>query len=168
LTLLTGFWLVGGRHATPSATLQDYIAAWIDNRPDSAARLFAPPQTADTVSALWTAESRVLTDRITAAEATYGGDSGLDPDHPFDNLRFSDAVTSGDGRVSMAVEIVRNERVQTTVLGIFPTAGQQTVPVETDLTIWLEQQRQPLAWLPFAGLESSTWKISSIEESLPG
>ena len=80
--------------------------------------------------------------------------------------RFRDGVASADGRVAVAVEIVRNERVETTVLGIIPTAGQQTVVVERALTIWLEQQRQPrLDWLPFDGLESYAWKISSIEDS---
>lgn len=165
LTLLTGFWLVGGRHASPSATLQDYIAAWMDNRPDAAAPLFAPPQTPEAISAEWAAQTQTLADRVAAAQARYGDASGLNAVHPFDNLRFEDPVTSGDGRVSMAVQIVREERVQTTVLGVFPTAGQQTVPVETDLTIWLVQQRQTVAWLPLAGLDSFTWKILSIDDS---
>jgi hypothetical protein len=108
----------------------------------------------------------MLNDHITAAYATYGDESGLDPDHPFDNLRFRDPVSSGDGRVSMVVELVRNERVATTVLGVIPTAGQQEVTIERDMTIWLEQQPDtPPPWLPFSGLESYSWKISSIDDS---
>ena len=166
LTLLTVFWLVGGRHGSPSATLQEYIEAWVNDRPEAAAPLFASPRSVDSVNSEWAAESQALTQRIALAEATYGEGSGLDSDHPFASLRFRDGVASGDGRVAVAVEIVRNERVQSTVLGIIPTAGQQTVVVERDLTIWLEQQRQPrLDWLPFDGLESYSWKISSIEDS---
>ena len=95
----------------------------------------------------------------------YGDESGLDPDHPFDSLRFREPVAA-NGRVSMVVELVRNERIQSTVLGIVPTAGQQEVVVERDMTIWLEQQLQPRpAWLPFDGLESHSWKITGIEDS---
>jgi len=66
----------------------------------------------------------------------------------------------------MVVELVRNERVQTTVLGIIPTAGQQEVVVERDMTIWLVQQPQPApVWLPFDGLDSYAWKISAIDDS---
>ena len=66
----------------------------------------------------------------------------------------------------MSVEIVRDERVQTTVLGFIPTAGQQTVVVEREMTIWLEQDGEPqLTWLPFGGLDSSIWKISAVDSS---
>jgi len=167
LTVLTLFWLLGGRHGSASATLQQYIEAWMRNRPEAAAPLFASPQTTDSVSAMWASERDMLTEHINAAYATYGEDSGLDPDHPFDSLRFREPVPSGDGRVSMTVELVRNEAVQTTVLGFIPTAGQQEVVVEHDLTIWLEPQRQPSpAWLPFDGLDSYAWKISSIDDSV--
>jgi hypothetical protein len=96
----------------------------------------------------------------------YGNDSGLDRDHPFRSLRFGEPVAAGDGRVSVLVELVRNERVETTVLGFVPTAGQQTVVIERDLRIWLVQQPQPRpSWLPFDGLDSQSWKISSVETS---
>ncbi|HEY5488470.1 MAG TPA: hypothetical protein VIK00_01420, partial [Candidatus Limnocylindrales bacterium] len=127
LTVLTLFWLVGGRHGSPSATLQEYIGAWMDDRPEAAAPLFAAARTPDSVSAEWNAENQMLSQRVAAAEATYGEGSGLDADHPFDSLRFGDPEVSGDGRVAMKVEIVRDERIQTTVLGFIPTAGQQTV-----------------------------------------
>jgi hypothetical protein len=166
LTLLTMFWLLGGRHGSASATVGDYIEAWMANQPGSAAPLFVDGRSADAVSAQWAAEGQMLNDHITAAYATYGDESGLDPDHPFDNLRFRDPVSSGDGRVSMVVELVRNERVATTVLGVIPTAGQQEVTIERDMTIWLEQQADtPPPWLPFSGLESYSWKISSIDDS---
>ena len=166
LVVLTLFWLVGGRHGSPSATLQAYIAAWMDNRPAAAAPLFATPRTSDSISAEWSAESQMLTQRVAAAEATYGEDSGLDSDHPFDSLRFDEPVVSADGRVSMSVEIVRDQEVHTTVLGFIPTAGSQTVVVEHEMTIWLEQDDEPqLTWLPFGGFDSSSWKISAVDAS---
>ena len=166
LTVLTLFWLLGGRHGSATATLQEYIEAWMRNKPEAAAPLFATPQTATSVAALWSAQGQTLTDHINSAYASYGDESGLDPDHPFDSLRFRDPTASGDGRVAMVVELVRNERVQTTVLGFIPTAGQQEVVVERDMTIWLEQQPQAApAWLLIDGLDSYAWKISSIDDS---
>jgi hypothetical protein len=166
LTVLTLFWLLGGRHGSPTATLQQYIEAWMRNRPEAAAQLFAAPTSTDTVSAQWTTEHQLLTDHIGDAHATYGDESGLDPEHPFDSLRFRDPVATADGQVTMVVELVRNERVQTTVLGIIPTAGQQEVVVERDMTIWLKQLHQPPpSWLPFDGLDSYAWKITKVEDS---
>jgi hypothetical protein len=165
LTVLTLFWLLGGRHGTASATLQGYIESWMRDRPADAAPLFASPTTPETVSAQWSSETQLLGQQIGQARAQFGDDSGLDPDHPFDSLRFRDPVETGDGRVSMTVELVRNERVQTTVLGIVPTAGQQEVVIERDLTIWLEQQPEaPPSWLPL-DLQSYAWKITSIDSS---
>lgn len=166
LTLLTLYWLLGGRHGSPTATLQEYVEAWVSNRPEAAAPLFATPRTAESVSAQWAAEAAILSQHIGAAYATYGDESGLDPDRPFDSLRFRDPVSAGDGRVSMTVELVRNERVQSTVLGIIPTAGQQEVVVEHDMTVWLEQQSQAApSWMPVDGLENYTWKISAIDDT---
>ena len=166
LTVLMLFWLLGGRHGSASATLQEYIEAWMRNKPEVAASLFATPTSADQVAARWASEDEMLAARIGAARTIYGDDSGLDPDHPFDSLRFRNPVPAGDGRVSLVVELVRNENVQTTVLGIIPTAGQQEQVVEQDMTIWLEQQRQPTpAWLPFDGLDSYAWKISGVEDA---
>ena len=166
LIVLTLFWLVGGRHGSPTATLQEYIEAWMRNRPDAAAPLFATPTEADAVGARWATEQQVLADHISRAHATYGDESGLDPEHPFESLRFRDPVTTTDGRVSIVVELVRNERIPTTVLGVIPTAGQQEVVVERDMTIWLERQLQPQPeWLPIDGLESYAWKITGIDDS---
>ncbi len=165
LTVLTLFWLLGGRHGSANATLQQYIEAWVRDRPEVAATLFVAPQSASSVSALWSAEEDALDGRIGAAQASYGSDSGLDPDRPFDSLRFRNPAPGGDGRVSVVVEIVRNERIQTTILGVIPTAGQQEVVVGRDMTIWLQQEQQPPpTWLPFAGLELYSWKISSIDD----
>ncbi len=168
LTLLTGFWLLGGRHGSASSTLQAYIEAWVHNRPEAAAALFVTARTPDSVDVQWGAERQSLSAHISAAYANYGEESGLDPDRPFDSLRFRDPVVTGDGRVSMIVELVRNQRIESTFLGLIPTAGQREVVVERDMTIWLVQQTQQApSWLPVDGLDNATWKISSIDDSVP-
>ena len=101
-----------------------------------------------------------------SAYASYGDDSGLDPDHPFEFLRFRDPVSSGDGRVSMVVELVRNERVATTVLGV----DSDRRPAGSDGRARHDHLARattdaPPSWLPFNGLESYSWKISSIDDS---
>ena len=163
--MLTAFWLFGGRHGSPSATLEAYVEAWIADQPSAAASLFATPHEAADVSAEWSTERAAIADRIAAALAVYGDESGLDPDRPFANLRFREAppADNPDGRVGMIVEIVRSRRVESMVLGIVPTASQETVSVEQAATIWLEQRPEPpLSWWPF-GTAQSTWRISTIE-----
>jgi hypothetical protein len=134
VALLTLYWLVGGRHGSPSATLEEYVVAWMSNRPDAA-----------------------------QAAATYGPTSGLDPDSPFDNLRFGDPQTAANGTVAVTVDIVRHQRVETMVLGVIPTASQQTVLVEHAglITLGLEPRTSP-AWLPFGQLASSAWLIEGV------
>jgi len=166
VTALTAFWLLGGRHGSPSATLQDYIADWSANKPVAAAGLFSSPPSAEAVQAGWAAEHEQLADHIEIALARYGDESGLDPEHPLNNLRIrqSSDFPDGAGRVAMIVEVVRSQRVETTVLGVIPTAGQQMVVVAPEMTIWLELDHQePPDWLPFARLDSYAWRISSIE-----
>jgi hypothetical protein len=63
----------------------------------------------------------------------------------------------------MTVELVRNERVESSVLGFIPTAGQQEVVVEREMTFWLEQQPEPApSWLPLDEFTSSAWKITDV------
>ncbi len=164
LVVLTTFWLLGGRHGSPSATLQAYTDAWTADRPDVAAQLFDTPRVPEDMDRLWDAERSDLVERITAARAEFGPESGLDPTRPFNSLRFREVVAA-DGRVAMIGEIVRSRRVQTTLLGFIPTAGQATVVVEPDVTVWLTLRPQELPdWLRFLPAESFAWKIESIEE----
>lgn len=165
LLVLTSFWVVGGRHASPSATLQAYTDAWVRDRPDAAAQLFAAPRAPEEMDRLWDAERHMVVERISQARALYGRESGLDPERPFDSLRFREGPTV-DGRVAMIGEIVRSERVETTLLGFIPTASQQTVVVERGMTVWLRLERRPLPdWLDELRLESYAWKISTIEDA---
>ncbi len=163
--VLTVFWLVGGRHGSPAATLQAYADAWISDRPEMAGQLFVSERAPDQMLRQWQGERSAVVDRITRARAIHGAESGLNPERPFDSLRFRE-VRSSSGRVAMIAEIVRNQRVETTLLGFVPTAGQETVVVEHALTVWLTLQPQPVpGWLEPLPLDSFAWKIESIEQS---
>jgi hypothetical protein len=163
VALLTLYWLVGGRHGSPSATLEEYVVAWMSNRPDAAANLFGVPPDVVQLAHDWGSQTGYLQGRVAQAAATYGPTSGLDPDSPFDNLRFGDPQTAANGTVAVTVDIVRHQRVETMVLGVIPTASQQTVLVEHAglITLGLEPRTSP-AWLPFGQLASSAWLIEGV------
>jgi hypothetical protein len=164
LFALTLFWVVGGRHASPTATLQQYVEAWVNNRPDAAAPLFSDPRTPDSIAADWAQAKSTIQYQIYQHLREYDSDSGLDLDSPLESLRFRDAEPRGPGLVAMPVDLVANQRVETTVLGIIPTAGQQTVKVQSSMTIWLEAEIvEPPTWLSIDGLDSTVWKIKFVE-----
>ena len=166
VVVLTLFWLFGGRHGSPPATLQAYIEAWMAGRPEAARILYARPPAADELAAEWSAQGAAIAQLIGRSRTMYGSASGLDPERPFDSLRFrrvdGDDSPAGD-RSGYVGELVRSQRVETTVLGFIPTAGQQTVVVQPLLTIWLRLDRQPDAFaLPLGQLESRAWLIESV------
>jgi hypothetical protein len=163
VAVLTAFWLIGGRHGSPSAALESYVVAWMSGRVESAAGLYVQPPSQDALLAGWSAQSAYLGQRIGALAAQYGPASGLDPDAPFDSLRFGAPAAAGTGRQNVAVDIVRRQRVETMILGIVPTASQETVVVERAGTVNLALVDQPpMAWLPFSGLPSTAWRIDSV------
>jgi hypothetical protein len=163
LTVLTAFWLIGGRHGSPTATLQAYIEAWTANRPDAATPLFTTAVDEPGMRALWNEADLTLAESIGRAHGLYGDESGLNPERPFDSLRFREQSVT-DGRAQIVLEIVRSRRVETTLLGIIPTASQETVVVAHTHTISLELVRDaPPAWLSAVPLESYVWKISSVD-----
>lgn len=165
VSVMTAFWLLGGRFGSPTATLQAYTEAWMAGRADAASQLFTTPPAPDRLTADWADQTRVLQDGISRALAVYGPASGLDPQQPFASLRYRQLEGSeGAGRAGVLIEVVRSQRVETTVLGIIPTAGQETVVVEADWVVWLELRRQTVPeWLPFGRLDSYAWKISAVE-----
>jgi hypothetical protein len=168
VTVLTLFWLMGGRHGSPAATLEGYVVAWMGGRPDAASALYeTPPAWAD-LSQSWSVQSAYLTNRVTLLATQFGDSSGLDPTQPFDNLRFGDPVAIGPGRQSVEIDIVRRQRVETMILGIVPTAGQETVTVERAGAITLAMvDEPPAAWLPFGRLASSAWRIEGVTIGAP-
>ena len=163
VTVLTAFWLIGGRHGSPTATLEGYVVAWMSGRVETASSLYVTPVSAADVGAAWAGQSAYLTDRVGLLADQFGPASGLDPERPFDNLRFRDPVATGLGRQSVDIDIVRRQRVETMVLGIIPTASQETLVVERAGTITLLLVDQPVMdWLPFGRLPSFTWRIERV------
>jgi len=157
---LTAFWLVGGQRASPTATLQQYVAAWRADRPAFAAGLFRRPLAANELAAAWETQERYLVERVTAAEVSFGAFSGLNPARPFEGLRFvelEDQRTSGSA--AFAIEITRRERIETTLFGLLPTATQSTVLVERLGLVTVSGQ--PSAADPW--LSSRMWLIEEVE-----
>lgn len=163
VAVLTTFWLIGGRHGSPTATLEGYVLAWMSGKTDVASNLYVSPPTSGELGATWSLQSTYLNDRVATLASEFGPASGLDPDRLFDNLRFDEPVAAGPGRQTVEVDIVRLQRVETMVLGIVPTASQETVLVERAGTVTLALVRQPaIEWLPFGRLESSSWRIEGV------
>jgi hypothetical protein len=163
VSVLTVFWLIGGRHGSPTATLEAYAVAWLTGKPDAAAHLYVTPPTSDSVAANWSGQSDYLTERVATLAAQYGPTSGLDPTEPYDNLRFGEPTPAGPGRQTVEIDIVRSQRVEDTILGIVPTATQENVIVEVVGTITLALVDEPAAdWLPFGRLSSQEWRIEDV------
>jgi hypothetical protein len=160
---LTTFWLIGGRHGSPTATLESYVLAWMSGRVEAASGLWVTPPASDGVGQTWSTHSAYLSARIAALAAQFGTTSGLDPDQPFDSLRFAEPAAAGAGRQDVQVDIVRRQRVETTILGIVPTASQETVVIERAGTITLALVDQPaISWLPIGRLPSVAWRIEAV------
>lgn len=169
--LLAGFWLVGGSLGSPSATLQRYVSAWQADSPAPAAALFLEPAEAASLGAAWQAQRQLLIGLVEDAARQYGSQAGLDPQMPFNSLRFEEQVEGRlAGQAVVAIDLVRRERYQTQLLGFIPTAAQRTVPIRRLGVVRL--QAVPAAtpwWLP-AGLAnpSRVWRIDEVLLTLPG
>ncbi len=164
--VLTGYWLFGGSHGSPSATLGAYLEAWRSGRPEAATPLFVNDPRADDLRAAWYDQDARLRASVARAAAAYGTEAGLDPGQPFDSLRFTQlpGASAGAGSATIALDLVRLQRVESELFGVIPTASQQTVVVERAMVIHLAQVVQPgLDWLPRGLLDSSRWEIVSID-----
>ena len=161
--VLTVFWLLGGRHGSPAATLEAYAVALLTGKSDAAASLYVSPTTREAVEAGWAAQADFLAERVATLEQQYGPASGLDPTEPYDNVRFGEPKPAGPGRQTVEIDIVRSQRVETMLLGIVPTAAQESVIVEPVGTITLALVEQPAPeWLPFGRLTSPVWRIEDV------
>lgn len=161
---VTCFWLLGGHHGSVGATLREYVDAWRSGRAQAAAQLFVQPVGADDMNATWSAQASYLREQISAAADLYGPTSGLDPEAPFAGLRFSQvAAAEGADTAVVAVDIVRHQRIETTLFGIIPTASQVTLPVARAGTIQLRAQPGGPGWLPGPLQASEVWLIERVE-----
>jgi hypothetical protein len=158
LALFSAFWLVGGRHGSPTSAVEEYMAAWEANRPDLAVGLFSDDRPPESVlAALWQERRTSLTAAMEQARATYGPSSGLDPTRPFRSLRVTQT-----GPTAFTVELVRSESYETAILGFIPTAGQRTVVVEPVMWITVNERSVP------GLLPSSVWRIQGMGPATRG
>jgi hypothetical protein len=163
---VTAFWLVGGQHASPAATLQQYVAAWRTDRPATAARLFGESVDEAALAAAWLRHEQHLSRRVAAAATSFGSFSGLDARQPFNGLRFVEIAEGRTDDVAVfAIEITRRERIETTLFGLLPTATQQTVVVERIGLVRVRAHREaPPPWLPAPELlPSRIWLVDEVE-----
>lgn len=161
---VTSFWLLGGHHGSVAATLRGYVDAWQSGRAPQAAQLFDQAVDAEDLRAAWSAQAGYLEEQISAAADQYGSASGLDPAAPFTGLRFSQlAGAEGADTAVVAVDIVRHQRIETTLFGIIPTASQVTLPVTRAGTIQL--RAAPASgpdWLPGPLKAGKVWLIERV------
>jgi hypothetical protein len=153
LVAMSAFWLFGGDYGSPAATLQAYVSAWHAERVGEASDLFVEPPTEANLLAMWLAHSSHVHQRVAETAAVHGPMSGLDPNDPFAGLRFVevDEQTTADTTV-VAIDIVRRQRVETTLFGLIPTATQETVLVERAGLVHLRALPASLPeWLPAGG-----------------
>lgn len=162
-TLLTAFWLVGGRHGSPASTVEAYMDAWQAGRPDIAMALLATPRPMSEVADDWQWAMGIITNEVETGRGLYGVASGLDPERPFNSLRVIQSDRPAEP-VRFVVQVVRSERFDTTILGLIPTAGQRTVLVEQVLWIDLVEVNQSPQGALLA-LPSSVWRINGISFS---
>ncbi len=150
VVLVGGFWLVGGDLGSPAATLQRYVSAWQNDRPDEAVGLLAEPPDAAALDVEWQAHRERLRLLVGAAATRYGSQSGLDARLPFNSLRFEDVSASpASSQAVVRVDLVRRERYETQLFGLIPTAAQRTVLVQPLGEVRLHAaQAPPAAWLP--------------------
>jgi hypothetical protein len=161
---VTAYWLVGGSLGAPATTLGRYVSAWEHGDSAAAVELFATPMTTAEIDAMWAAQTAYLEQEVTAAAIEYGPLSGIDPDEPFNSLRFTEEPSTSADVSTVAVEIVRRQRVETTLLGFIPTATQETVVVEQLGAINLRAlPDSPPTWLSGVSTGARVWLIETVE-----
>jgi hypothetical protein len=164
LAVVTAFWLLAGDHGSPAAVLQEYVVAWRGGHVEAAASLFMQRPDRDELSVSWSAQRQYLVEQVGAAASTYGPASGLDPADAFASLRFLElaAERTTDSTV-VTVDIVRRQRVETSLFGIIPTATQETVLVERAGRIELRAVPAELpSWLTAVQPPARVWRIEQV------
>jgi hypothetical protein len=172
ITALTLFWLVGGTAASPAAVLQRYVSAWRAEQPEVARRLFLVPLGVDELRGTWSGQSAYLKSRLAVLERSLGSGSGIKPGSPFESLMFVEAPASSAGRKvdaeradsTIAIDVVREVTVRGSFFGLFPTASQQTIPVERVGTVTLRAIPQDAV---FGLARGQVWRIESVQLAGP-
>jgi hypothetical protein len=124
------FWSIAGEGASAASRASAYAAAWWAGRPEAAAGAFDPPLDPAAIDTAWAEQTPRLRNALVSAAADAGPLGGIDPDRPFDSVRFvpvtaDEAARGGadDDRAVFDVEIVRRVRQPTRLLGILPATS---------------------------------------------
>ncbi len=163
--LVGGFWLFAGRGASPAAALEQYVTGWRHDRPDIAAAAMTQRPDPAALRAAWGDRGSALRNRLVALTARFGGDAGLDPDRPFDSLRFTVLSGGESDRVDVSVEIVRQVVVRSQFLGVFPTATQERRAVEEIGRGTLVRVPGPVGLVP--GVRTPVWRLERLDLEPP-
>ena len=166
VVVFTGFWLLAASAASPSATLQRYVAAWRDGRVDDANRLFVTPPGRHALAQRWQQDEAYLRARLAQLVGRLGPGSGLRLGRPLDNLAFelvppATRPRAGVGqRAEATADIVRQVTVPGSFFGLFPTASQRSLSVERVGRVRLAEIAEAA---PPIGLPSAAWKLEAVE-----
>jgi hypothetical protein len=146
------------------------VGAWWEDRPGQAADDFAPPVDPADVEAAWARQDDRLHNALVRAAAEAPG-GGIDPDRPFESVRFTEEPGGGQEDTSRTVrmDIVSRVVVQERLLGVLPATSQrlETVAQVGSIELRLERMPGPLEGLP----EVETWRIVRVivlGEAVPG
>ncbi|MBA2255235.1 MAG: hypothetical protein H0W07_08985 [Chloroflexi bacterium] len=170
IAALTLFWLVGGSAGSPAAVLQRYVTAWKQDQPAVGRGLFLVPPEPGELGAIWTDQSAYLAMRLTALQSSLGSGSGIDPRQPWTSLLFvpiepaSDATGTGvvvpAPDTVIGIQIVRQVTVRGSFFGLFPTASQESRPIERIGTVTL----RAIAREPVLGVSRGIiWRIDTVD-----
>ena len=145
VTALTLFWLVGGRHGSPTATVKGYVISWVTGRSQLASRMYITPPTSEQLESTWATQSAYLTGASPRWQPSTGRQAG--------STRNSRSTTCNSAIPSPSPTVARwsrwtscdRSRWRRIILGFIPTASQETVVVEPagSITVTLIDQPAP-------------------------
>jgi hypothetical protein len=164
----TALWALGGVAADPATVVDRYVADWRVGRVGAAiARFEERPGTRALVREIWDAQLTALHNELIRLVPRAGPEGGIDPDRPFDTVRWVDGGPTPGGGHLVRLEVARRETVRGLVLGLLPVSSQRLVPLEQLGSV--ELVRVPIDLPPeTAGVVPSgpwaeTWRIRSVE-----
>ncbi len=127
IALSSSFWIAAGDAGDPGVLLDLYVAEWRAGRAADAAPRFATPPDPGALAEAWDRQGAALHNELVAIAAAAGPDSGINPDRPFDAVRWVDAGATASGGRLVAIDVARVETVDGQLFGILPTTSQRLV-----------------------------------------
>ena len=164
----TALWVLGGVAADPATVVDRYVADWRAGRVTLAiARFDERPGTGVLVREIWDAQLTALHNELIRLVPRAGPEGGIDPDRPFDTVRWVDGGPTPGGGHLVRLEVARRETVRGLVLGLLPVSSQRLVPLEQLGSVELvrvpiDLPREAAGVIP-AGPWAESWRIRSVE-----